>query len=123
MVCKTSNSKLLMNTDKRLWGDLTAAFQYVKGAYKQEGERLFMRVDSDRIRGNSFQQSETALCLLYIRLFFPSLCKEGNLICGPGEEMTQSSPHCSVCRSCQVLLLFLVYFNFPDFPKSQRIQR
>ena len=40
---------------RRLWGDLTAAFQYVKGAYKQEGERLFMRVDSDRIRGNGFK--------------------------------------------------------------------
>jgi len=27
------------------------AFQYLKGAYKQEGERLFTRVDSDRTRG------------------------------------------------------------------------
>ena len=26
------------------------AFQYLKGAYKQEGEQLFMRVDSDRTR-------------------------------------------------------------------------
>ena len=31
------------------------AFQYLKGAYKQEGEQLFMRVDSDRSRGNCFQ--------------------------------------------------------------------
>jgi len=31
------------------------AFQYLKGAYKQEGERLFMRVDSDRTRGNRFK--------------------------------------------------------------------
>ena len=36
---------------RRLWGDLIAAFQYLKGAYKQEGERLLMRVDSDRTRG------------------------------------------------------------------------
>ena len=36
---------------RRLWGDLIA-FQYLKGAYKQEGERLFMRVDGDRTRGN-----------------------------------------------------------------------
>ena len=28
------------------------AFQYLKGAYKQEGEWLFTRVDSDRTRGN-----------------------------------------------------------------------
>ena len=36
-------------------GDLTVAFQYLKGAYKQEGEPLFTRVDSDRTRGNGFQ--------------------------------------------------------------------
>lgn len=27
------------------------AFQYLRGAYKQEGEWLFVRVDSDRTRG------------------------------------------------------------------------
>ena len=37
---------------KRLWGDLIVAFQYLKGVYKQKGEWLFMRVDSDRTRGN-----------------------------------------------------------------------
>ena len=31
---------------RRLWGDLPAAFQNLKGAYKQEGEQLFMRVYS-----------------------------------------------------------------------------
>ena len=30
-------------------------FQYLKGAYKQEGELLFTRVDSDRTRGNGFK--------------------------------------------------------------------
>jgi len=29
--------------------------KYFKGAYKQERVRLFMRVDSDRIRGNDFK--------------------------------------------------------------------
>ena len=37
---------------RRLQGDLIVAFQYLKEAYKQEGERLFMRVDTDRTRGN-----------------------------------------------------------------------
>jgi len=36
---------------RRLWGILIAVFQYFMGAYKQEGERLFTRVDSDRTRG------------------------------------------------------------------------
>ena len=37
---------------RRLWGDLIAAFQYLKGAYKQEGSQLFERVDNSRTRGN-----------------------------------------------------------------------
>ena len=36
---------------RRLQGDLTVAFQYLKGPYKHEGEQLLMRVDSDRTRG------------------------------------------------------------------------
>ena len=40
---------------RRLPGNLIVAFQFLKGAYKQEGEWLFMRVDSDRTRGNGFK--------------------------------------------------------------------
>ena len=40
---------------RRLWGDHTVAFQYLKGAYKQEGEQLFMRMAGDWTRGNSFK--------------------------------------------------------------------
>ena len=40
---------------RRLWGDLIVAFQYLKGVYKQEGERLFVRVDGDRTRGNGLE--------------------------------------------------------------------
>jgi len=40
---------------RRLQGDLTVAFQYLKGEYRQEGERLFTKVDSDRTRGNGFK--------------------------------------------------------------------
>jgi len=39
----------------RLRGELIVAFQYMKGAYKLEGERLFTKVDSDRTRGNGFK--------------------------------------------------------------------
>ena len=40
---------------RRFRGDLTVAFQYLKGTYKQEGEWLFTRVGSDRTRGNGFK--------------------------------------------------------------------
>ena len=40
---------------RRLHGDLIVAFQYLKGVYKQEGEQLLTRVDSDRTRGNGLK--------------------------------------------------------------------
>jgi len=43
---------------KREGGDLTAAFQELKGAYKQEGNKLFTLVDSDRTREIAFKLKE-----------------------------------------------------------------
>ena len=43
---------------RRHWSDLIVAFQYLKGAYKQEEEQLLTRVDSDRIRGNGFKLTQ-----------------------------------------------------------------
>ena len=42
---------LRSSEERRLCGDPVVAFQNLKGAYKQEGQRLFTRVDSDRTRG------------------------------------------------------------------------
>ena len=49
----------LFSLEKRmLWGDIIAAFQYLKGAYKQEGSQLFERRDNSRTRGNGCKWKE-----------------------------------------------------------------
>ena len=40
---------------RRLRGDLRAAFQYLKGNYRKEGDRLFSGVCGDRTSGNCFK--------------------------------------------------------------------
>ena len=54
---------------RRLRGDFIAAFQYLKGAYKEEGERLLMSVDSDRTGGNGLRLRQ-GRSRLYIRKEF-----------------------------------------------------
>ena len=55
---------------RRLWGDLIAAFQYLKEAYWKAGEGLFMRACSDSMRGNSFKLGEDRLKLDITKKFF-----------------------------------------------------
>ena len=49
--------------EKRLLGDLFVAFQYLRGAHKQEVSQLFSQVDSERTGGNGFKLKEERLRL------------------------------------------------------------
>ncbi|GAB0207985.1 mitochondrial enolase superfamily member 1 [Grus japonensis] len=55
---------------RRLWGDLIVAFQYPKGAYRKDGEGLFMRECSDRTRGNGFMLKQGPFRLGVRKKFF-----------------------------------------------------
>ena len=55
---------------RRLWGDLTAAFQYLKGGYRKDGEGLFIRECSDRMRSKCFKLKEGRFRLGARKKFF-----------------------------------------------------
>ncbi|KFQ86933.1 hypothetical protein N337_12790, partial [Phoenicopterus ruber ruber] len=55
---------------RRPWGDLLAAFQYLKRAYKKAGEGLWTRACSDRTRGNGFKLKEGRFRLDLRKKFF-----------------------------------------------------
>jgi len=49
---------LFIMEKRRPQGDLVADFQYLKGSYRTEGDRLFSRVCGDRTVGNGFKIKE-----------------------------------------------------------------
>jgi len=55
---------------RRLRGDFIAAFQYLKGAYRKDGEGLFTRVCSHRTRGNRSKLKEGRFRLDIRKKFF-----------------------------------------------------
>ncbi|GAB0206455.1 mitochondrial enolase superfamily member 1 [Grus japonensis] len=55
---------------RRIRGHLIVVFQYLKGAYKKDGEGLFTRASSDRTRGNGFKLKEGRFSLDIRKKFF-----------------------------------------------------
>ena len=55
---------------RSLWGHLIAAFQYLKGAHRKDGEGLFLREFSDRMRGIGFKLKEGRFRLDIRKKFF-----------------------------------------------------
>jgi len=81
---------------RRLWGDLIAACQYLKGAHRKGGEGLFTRVCSDRTRGNSFKQKEGRFTLDIRKNFFiMQVVKHWNRL--PREAV--NAPSLEVCQA------------------------
>ncbi|KAK4815657.1 hypothetical protein QYF61_005219 [Mycteria americana] len=55
---------------RRLWADLIAAFQYLKGAYRKDGDRLYSKACCDRTRSNGFRLREGRFGLDLRKKFF-----------------------------------------------------
>jgi len=55
---------------RRLRGDLIAACQYLKGAYRKDGEDIFSRTCCDRTRNNGFKLGEGGFRLDIRKKFF-----------------------------------------------------
>ncbi|KFQ59513.1 hypothetical protein N334_10464, partial [Pelecanus crispus] len=55
---------------RRLRGDLIAAFQYLKGAYRKDGDNLFSKACCDRTRNNGFKLKEDRFRLDIKKKFF-----------------------------------------------------
>jgi len=51
-------------------GDLTAAFHYIMGPYKQEGDHLLTQSDSNSTRGNGFKPKEGRFKIVVRKKFF-----------------------------------------------------
>uniref|UniRef100_A0A8B9MPB7 Neurotransmitter-gated ion-channel transmembrane domain-containing protein n=1 Tax=Accipiter nisus TaxID=211598 RepID=A0A8B9MPB7_9AVES len=64
---------VVFSLQRRLWGDLIAAFQYLKGACKKDGDRLYQHYSihySNRARRNGFKLKEGRFRLDIRKKFF-----------------------------------------------------
>jgi len=85
----------LLSLEKgRFWGDLIAAFQYLKGTYEKAGERLFTRACSDRTRGHGCKLKESRFRLAVREILY---CEGGDAL----EQVAQRSCGCPLPGSAQ----------------------
>ncbi|KFV40121.1 hypothetical protein N328_10841, partial [Gavia stellata] len=64
---------------RRLWGDIIAAFQYLKWAYKKDGDKRFSRACCNRTRGYSFKLKESRFGLdIRMKFFTMRVVKQWN---------------------------------------------
>jgi len=74
----------------RLQGDLIVIFQYLKGVYKKDGEKLFSRACCNRIRGSGFKLKEVRFRLdIRMKFFTMRVFKHRKRL--PGEVVNTSS--------------------------------
>ncbi|KFO93509.1 hypothetical protein N320_07285, partial [Buceros rhinoceros silvestris] len=75
---------------RRLQGDLITVFQYLKGAYKKDGESLFSKACCDRTSGNGFKLKEARFRLkIRDKFFIMRVVKYWHRL--PGEMVDASS--------------------------------
>jgi len=73
--------------NRRHWGDLVAAFQYLKGAYRKDGDNLFSKACCDRTRSNGFKLREGRYRLdTRKKLFTIRVVKHWNRLLGEAVE-------------------------------------
>jgi len=77
---------------RRLQEDIVTAFQYLEGAYEQEGGRLFTQIDSDGTRVNVFKLKDGRFRLDVKKILFFFYSEGGEALeqvaqksCGPLE--------------------------------------
>jgi len=62
--------RLFSLEESRLWGDLFAVFQYLKGACRKDGQNLYSKACCDRTRGCGFKLKEVRFILDIRKKFF-----------------------------------------------------
>ena len=71
---------------RRLWRDFIVIFQYLKGAYKQEGEWIFTQVDRDRTSRNDFKLKEGRFRLNVKKCFTQRVVRHWNMLPREAED-------------------------------------